>query len=213
MEVSPQLRRRYLINTGFQVRWSLLIALVGALISTIFSVFLWSSIDEQNRLIEESIFTDKQLYEAAEDTAILLLNMPETNQAESENIGVRFDKTAKRYEAARLQKLQLVQHNSNSKSNIIIAVLLITLGLFVIGIFLTHSVAGPMLVIKQQLELFREVGQVSPRKLRRGDEFKDVYDTLIEALGSLGATDEIGDDALADEAKAEAGSEEKATDA
>jgi len=178
-------RRRYLINTGFQLRWSLMIALVGALTSTIFSVFLWSAIEEQNRLINATIEYDHQLFEASQDTAILLLNLPETTQIESEEIGKRFDKAAGRNEATQLHKAQLIVHNEETKTHLVIAVILVTFALFVIGILATHSIAGPMLVIKQQLETFRIHRRIDPRTLRKGDEFKDVYETMLAALGEV----------------------------
>jgi hypothetical protein len=54
--------------------------------------------------------------------------------------------------------------------------------LFVWGIFLTHRVAGPLYVIRSLAEKLEKDGYIQPRKLRKRDEFQDVYQAVCDAL-------------------------------
>jgi hypothetical protein len=180
--VAQPFRRKYLVNARFQVRWSTFIALTGAMTATLFATPLISAIDEENRLIRESLRADKLLYETSEDMTILLLNMPETRQEESESIGNRFDTAHKSFEQVEALKTQMIERNEMQKGMVIGAVVIIAFALFGIGILVTHAVAGPMYVIKSQLEAWGDGQPVSRRPLRKGDEFLDVYDTLHNVL-------------------------------
>jgi hypothetical protein len=177
-----QLRRQYLVNARFQLRWASFIALTGAMTATLFATPLCSSIDEENRLIRDSLRADKLLYETSEDMTILLLNMPETRQDESENIGKRFDSAHKSFAQVKEMKDGMIAKNESQKTMIGLAVIVIAIALFGIGILVTHAVAGPMYVIKQHLESWGQGQTPSRRPLRKGDEFTDVYDTLHDVL-------------------------------
>ena len=83
---------------------------------------------------------------------------------------------------------QLITLNSQLKYYIIIFVLLIGLGLFIWGIFLTHRVAGPLFVLQKVLENFEESGQLGARPLRKGDEFQETYQAMVECLTHIASS-------------------------
>ncbi len=176
-------RRKYLINARFQLRWTGFIAGVGGIIAALFTVLLWMSLGEQDVLLTDAVAADQKLRSTTEDVAILLLNMPETTAEEAQNLRGRFENQAKSYAGSAEIKQNMLERNVRTRIYLVFFVLLIAASLFVWGIIVTHRIAGPLYVIKAQLHAFRTKNTISPRSLRRHDEFQDVYDELKLTLG------------------------------
>ena len=177
-------RRRYLINPSFQIRWSLIIALVGGVTATIFSTMLWSSLAEHSELLRSATVADRQLHEATLDISILLLNMPETTAEDAKELKAKIAESNQSFEASRGAYEERMQSNLLARYALIGFVIVITVCLFAWGVILTHRVAGPLYVIKRGLDNYRAGGAVAFRPLRKKDEFQEVYDSLGLALGT-----------------------------
>ena len=177
-------RRKYLINSKFQLRWSLLIAAVGGIIAAVLVAMFWIELDAHDAVLVSAIQAETSLQEAAGDVAVLLLNMPETTPDEARVLRQKVDAQATTYATGLAAKRDLLTHNARLRWELVAFVLLVILGLGAWGITVTHRIAGPMYVIKQQLTVFKAGGGIEPRSLRHGDEFRDVYDELRAALGS-----------------------------
>ncbi|MBI5508230.1 MAG: hypothetical protein HY903_05705 [Deltaproteobacteria bacterium] len=179
-------RRRYLIDSRFQLRWTALIALGGGFIATLFASFLWISLADQDTLVKSSMAAEQSLRAASDDVSILLLNMPETTAIEAEQLRSHIETQAKSSAESRRLFTEMLEKNERARCALMIFVVLLVLGLFAWGIFVTHRIAGPMFVIKKQLATFRETGSIETRPLRKGDEFHDVYEELRQALTGKG---------------------------
>ena len=177
-------RRTYIINPRFQLRWTVLIALVGGIIATGFAGWLWSALDEHDVLIRNSIKADQELRNASEDVAVLLLNMPETTAREADALHARLDTQGRSSQTSVDAKNALLVRNHRMRELLVSFVVLIVVALLVWGIFVTHRIAGPLYVIKKQLATYRVTGAVDPRPIRRSDEFQDIYAELMHALGT-----------------------------
>ncbi len=178
-------RRRYLINTKFQIKWTLIITLVGTLAAAFFSVALWYYIERQNTLLQEGIETDKTLKTKSEDLMIVLLNMPDRTEKEKQRYIKRLSEIDRRFETSRRNKAELMADNKVLKYLIVAFVVLIGVFLFAWGVFLTNKVAGPLYVIKYHLQQLEADGRVVTRPLRKGDEFQDDYETIRKILDKL----------------------------
>jgi hypothetical protein len=176
-------RRRYLIDRSFQLRWTLVITLAGGLTAALMSTLLWLSIDRQNALLERAMEMDARLQKESKDVIVLLLNMPGTTPAEAKKHKQRFEEVSRRFETSTRVKAELAQRNRALRYWLVGFVLLLSGGLFVWGIFLTHRVAGPLFVIRRHLDAFLADGVVEPRPLRKGDQLQDLYGAVCEALG------------------------------
>src|SRR5688572_24994549 len=143
-------RRRYIINPRFQLRWAAMLAAVGAACATLFAVPLHESIDAQNALLERAVADEDRLYAASEDITILLMNLPETRLETAEMAGAHFDRAYASHTASKELKSEIRVHNERLQAMVVASVPLIAVLLFGMGILITHSVAGPLYVIKQQ---------------------------------------------------------------
>ncbi|MFH1130121.1 MAG: hypothetical protein V1754_02220, partial [Pseudomonadota bacterium] len=177
------------VNPKYQLKWSLIIALIGGLSAGIFTALLWKSIDEENALIEKAIQSDGVLQTKSQDVLLLLLNMPNITEEETQKYRARFYEAKTRYENNLGTKKLLIAHNDRTQHWLIGFVILIPLCLFVWGIFLTHRVAGPLYVMKRQLEKLNEGGRIDLRPIRKGDEFQDLYQLFCRVLEKRNSAD------------------------
>jgi signal transduction histidine kinase len=63
--------------------------------------------------------------------------------------------------------------------------LLFNVLLFFVGVFITHRMAGPIFVLRRYLLALAEGRLPQIRKLRKGDEFKEVLEALVVAADAL----------------------------
>ena len=175
-------RRQYLINSRFQLRWSVLLGLVAALGATLFAVPFYGTLDTQNRMLNKSLKDAERIYTASLDITVLLMNIPETSFETTEVAGKRFDKAYAGLESIKQAKMAMVERNKTIQTLVWMSVPALAIIMFIFGILVTHSVAGPLYVMKRQLEKYGDTGHLDERSLRGGDEFIDVYATLFRVL-------------------------------
>jgi hypothetical protein len=175
-------RRKYLIHPKFQIKWTFIITLVGVISAAIFATLFWLSINRQNALLEQAIESHNQLRDQSQDTLVLLMNMEDRTHTERQKYEKRFYELASKFDKSKEAKVEAIEKNKHSRYYVIAFVLLMGMCLFVWGIFLTHRVAGPLYVIRNLAEKLEKDGYIQPRKLRKRDEFKDVYQAVCDAL-------------------------------
>jgi len=178
----PSKRRKYLIHPRFQIRWTITITLVGVISAAVFAALFWLSINRQNDLLQQAIDSHNQLRDQSQDTLVLLMNMEDRTHEERQKYEKRFYELASKFDKSKDAKLEAIEKNKHSRYYVIAFVLLMGMCLFVWGIFLTHRVAGPLYVIRNLAEKLEKDGYIQPRKLRKRDEFKDVYQAVCSAL-------------------------------
>lgn len=178
----PSKRRKYLIHPGFQIKWTLIITLVGVLSAALFAAMFWLSINRQNTLLEQAIEAHNKLRDQSQEVLVLLMNMPDRTHEERQKYEKRFYELAAKFDNSKEAKFHAIEKNKHSRYYIIAFVLLMGMCLFVWGIFLTHRVAGPIHVIRSLAEKLEKEGHIQPRELRKRDEFKDVYQSVCAAL-------------------------------
>jgi H+/Cl- antiporter ClcA len=175
-------RRKYLINPQFQIKWTSIITLVGVISAAVFATLFWLAINRQNDLLQQAIESHNQLRDQSQDTLVLLMNMEDRTHAERQKYEKRFYELASKFDKSKEAKQEAIEKNKHSRYYIIAFVVLMGMCLFVWGIFLTHRVAGPLHVIRILAEKLEKDGYIQPRKLRKRDEFKDVYQAVCDAL-------------------------------
>jgi len=91
--------------------------------------------------------------------------------------------------------LSLIQHWKSFLSYTLVMILgMLVIFLTLLGILITHKMAGPILVLKRKLRDITEGKWGEPMHLRKGDEFQEVKDTfnqmrvhlIEEAKGEIG---------------------------
>ena len=80
---------------------------------------------------------------------------------------------------------QLADSDAQTVLVMIGALALFNVALFLIGVFITHRMAGPIYVFKRYLLALSEGRVPQIRKLRKGDEFKELLQALEKACDGI----------------------------
>ncbi|MCC7386108.1 MAG: hypothetical protein IT384_29950 [Deltaproteobacteria bacterium] len=89
---------------------------------------------------------------------------------------------------------QLAAADAKVVAVLILAFVSFLVVLALMSVLITHRMVGPIFVMRRYIREIGAGGLPRVRSLRRGDEFTDLFDTLVEALGAMErrALDEIG---------------------
>ena len=58
----------------------------------------------------------------------------------------------------------------------------IVFGALVLGIFISHRIAGPIIAFRRHIKLFRDQGEMEPLRLRKTDEMQDLLAVFNQIL-------------------------------
>jgi hypothetical protein len=148
-------RRQYIVDRSFQIKYTLLIALIGGVISAVFGAWMWDSTRTASELL-------------------VLGDIP----------GGELLREQIRADQAHLPYLYIG----------ITCLMMAALGL--LGVLITHRVAGPAFVMGRYLGVVADGAYPSLRPLRRRDELKDFFDAFERAVVTLKERDRSEADAL-----------------
>jgi len=70
-----------------------------------------------------------------------------------------------------------------------VGIVVIGVVLLMVGLLVTHRMSGPLYLARRYLSLIGQGGYPEVRDLRRGDEFKDFFDTLNRTVNHLRTRD------------------------
>jgi hypothetical protein len=185
--------RNYLLDAHFQLKYTGYLVGVALLISIVLGLFLWRTsgkvVEESARVVEESKKVSDVVKMQIKDDPIYGDN-PELMKAFNES-AVDSDNRV----AAQQEKVAVQQRNMLVSVIGGLALLVILIGL--VGIYITHKVAGPIYKMKMLL------GQVGKGKLdfprgglRKGDELQHFFDTFLKMADDMKARKQSEVDAL-----------------
>jgi len=171
-------RRNYLINKRFQLKYAISIVamLLVVMLITGFGLYMgmWGSIIENfsHFKVSQNLENAKRItdYEAARY---------KKGDWRLENIFREADLLSAQDKDTLKGALQSVNRSLMPK------VLVLSILIFLAGIFLSHRIAGPMYRIERSAEAIRRGDLLTNFKIRRSDEMRKVAGALEEMIGSL----------------------------
>lgn len=149
-------RRTYIVDRSFQLKYTLLISLVGGVISLIFGAWMWHAHTENTELL---VLDEALSIDAALRTEIMAAD----------------------------QHLLWIY---------LFITLLMIAALGLLGVLVTHRVAGPVYIMTRYLSVLAEGAYPNLRPLRKKDEFKTFFSSLENAVGGLRRRDKEEAEAL-----------------
>ncbi len=148
-------RRQFIVDRSFQIKYTLLIAIIGGIISAIFGAWMWDA--------------------ARTSTELLALGGIAGGEMIQEQI---------RADQANLPLLYVG------------ITLLMVAALGLLGVLITHRVAGPAFVMRRYLNSIAQGTYPTIRPLRKRDELKDFFDVFERAVTTLKNRDQTEAEAL-----------------
>jgi len=180
----PQYKRsfkNYLIDSRFQLKYTGMILGVAIVISTVLGMFLWQTsgevVQESQKVVEQSKKVSDVVQMSINDDPVYGGN-PDLAQsfhaaaAEQDNKILAQQATLVRQQHAMLYELVGG-----------LAVMVFLLG--VLGILITHRVAGPIYKMKLLLRQVTDGKLKVGARLRKGDELQEFFDVFAQMVESL----------------------------
>lgn len=169
-----QKRKKYVIDRGFQLSTSLRAAILPLATLLIVSAVLLYFARGNNLMIKEIVDSQHSMIEMFLETPALY---------SSENKAIQ--KGEKTFRET-IGKLVTIKENSTLVIYCIIILTVIqTAVIFILSLFFTHKISGPVYVMTQYLREIQKGGKPDFRPLRRKDELHDFYLELRDAIEYL----------------------------
>ncbi len=176
--------KNYLLDAPFQLKYTGYLVGVALLISIVLGVFLWRTsgkvVEESGRVVEESKKVSDIVKMQIKDDPVYGDN-PELMKAFNESAAESDGRVAAQQNKVAAQQQVMLTSVVGG-----LALLVLLIGL--VGIYITHKVAGPIFKMKGLLKQVG-AGKLSfPRRgLRKGDELQHFFDEFLKMADELKA--------------------------
>lgn len=178
MERRPYRRRRYFIKAGLQLRYMSVITLCMLVASFIVGYLLYFGI--WTAVIPE--FSEVKLAEKLQ----IASRMRDYEQARR---GIQEDKALSMFREAKLlsahEQTAVADILKTANLKLIPKLIIFILAVAFASIFISHKIAGPIYRFEKQAKAIGEGDLTLKFKLRKGDELKELADTLDKMVGAL----------------------------
>jgi nitrogen fixation/metabolism regulation signal transduction histidine kinase len=201
--------KNYLLDKHFQLKYAGYMVGIASLLSLVLGFFLWNtsqSLVEQSR---EAVSQGQHAVQLGQKVAaesdkvneVVKMNIvKDPFYADNPELLAAFEEESKKEDAGRLeqqkrleQQAASLEHQSGNievqqrtlLTTLFVALLLLVVGVGMIGIVVTHKVAGPIFKMTRQMTALGEGNWNIPRPLRKGDElidFFESYRTMVQAM-------------------------------
>ncbi len=173
--------KNYLIDSRFQLKYTGMILTVAIVISAVLGVFLWETsgevVQESQRVVEQSKKVSDVVKMSIKDDPVYGDN-PELASAFNSAAAEQDNKIM-------AQQAALVRQQHTMLYTLVggLAVMVFLIG--VLGIFITHKVAGPIYKMKLLLKQVADGKLKVAARLRKGDELQDFFDVFANMVDRL----------------------------
>jgi nitrogen fixation/metabolism regulation signal transduction histidine kinase len=180
----PQYKRsvkNYLIDSRFQLKYTGMILGLAVVISAFLGIFLWQTsgevVQESQKVVEQSKKVSDVVKMSIKDDPVYGDN-PELAQAFNSAAAEQDNKILE-------QQAALVRQQRTMLYTLVGALALMVFFIGVLGIFITHKVAGPIYKMKLLLKQVADGKLKVAARLRKGDELQDFFDVFAHMVQSL----------------------------
>jgi sensor histidine kinase YesM len=180
----PQYKRsfkNYLIDSRFQLKYTGMILAVAIVISAVLGIFLWETsgevVQESQKVVEQSKKVSDVVKMSIKDDPVYGDN-PDLAQA--------FNSAAAEQDNKILAQQAALVHQQHSMLYTLVGALAVMVFMIgVLGIFITHKVAGPIYKMKLLLRQVADGKLKVAARLRKGDELQDFFDVFAHMVDKL----------------------------
>ena len=174
--------RNYLLDAHFQLKYTAYLVGVALVISVVLGVFLWRTsgkvVEESSQVVAESKKVSDVVKMQIKDDPIYGDN-PELMKSFNESSSDSDNKVQQQQDKVAMQQKQMLYSVVGG-----LTLLVVLIGM--LGIYITHKVAGPVFKMKQLLKQVAQGKLNFPRRgLRKGDELQHFFDEFLKMADDL----------------------------
>ena len=185
--------RNYLLDSHFQLKYAGFLVAVALVISAVVGSVLFQTTRSVMRESAKAVEESRQAAEESRKVSLISQMNVRELAADSPELAAEFTKQADAYDkvvadrdrAFVAERESLIQRQRRMLFALVGGLTLMVVLIGLLGIYITHKVAGPVYKMRQ---LLKQVGRGNLRvegRLRRGDELKAVFDTFAEMISGL----------------------------
>ncbi|MDY6969272.1 MAG: hypothetical protein SVR08_11570 [Spirochaetota bacterium] len=167
-------RKKYILDKYFQLRISFKAVIFPLIITLIIGAVLFYFAKINNNYTKEIVSNQEQMIELFLTTPALY----NTNNPIISNGEKIFQNNIK-------MLMEIKRNSSIVLYFIIIMIVIQSVIIFVLFIYITHKISGPIYVMTQLLKELKQGGMPKFRPLRKKDELQDIYAELWETIEYL----------------------------
>ena len=176
--------KNYLLDAPFQLKYTGYLVGVALVISIVLGVFLWRTsgkvVEESNHVAEESKKVSDVVKMSIKNDPIYGDN-PELMKSFNDSSSESDNKVQQQQDKVAAQQRQMLGSVVGG-----LTLLVVLIGL--LGIYITHKIAGPVFKMKQLLKQVAQGKLNFPRRgLRKGDELQHFFDQFLKMADDLKA--------------------------
>ena len=173
--------RNYLLDSHFQLKYAGLLVIVAVAISGVMGAVLYETtgavVAESSALVDES----KKVSEVSR------MNIKDL-ASDSPELLTEFNREADAHDKVIAdQQASLIHRQQRMIGSLVGGLALMVVLIGMLGIYITHKVAGP---VYKMTRLLKQVGEGNlhvDARLRKGDELRDFFETFTRMVGGLRA--------------------------
>jgi len=187
--------RNYLLDRHFQLKYAGYFVGISVVLSVALGLILWRTSQELLRQSEEVVERGARVVQEGEKVSkVVEMNIVQDPiYGDNPALLEAFKEGDKKYTEnlqAEQAKLKAQADSLAHQHNMAAVLLIVALTLFVVfvalmGIVVTHKVAGPIFKMKRQITDVAHGHLAIPQKLRKGDELVDFFDVFRTMVMSL----------------------------
>ena len=198
--------RNYLLDAPLQLRFTAVLVLATLLGAGLLGIFLARALNRLSEQAERAVEARAAAAQASHElwnaslskTLLERFNDPEfTAQLERQSRAIDAAYQAEQVQVAE-QRREVARESSRIGWLVLFSVLVFALAVLLLGIVLTHRIAGPVFRVRR---LLTDIGEgrrdVPGHGLRDGDELRELFDAAASLVKTLRAEDEATFEAVA----------------
>ena len=199
MAVRQRKLRNYLLDAPLQLRFTAVLVLATLLGAGLLGIFLARALNRLAEQAERAVEARAAAAQASHElgnaslskTLLERFNDPEfTAQLERQSRAIDAAYQAEQAQVAE-QRQQVARESSRIGWLVLLSVLIFALAVLLLGIVITHRIAGPVYRVRRLLADLGEGRREVPRHgLRDGDELRELFDAASSLVKTLRTEDE-----------------------
>jgi len=199
--MAPRQRRlrNYLLDAPLQLRFTAVLVLATLLGAGLLGIFLARALNRLAEQAERAVEARAAAAQASHElgnaslskTLLERFNDPEfTAQLERQSRAIDAAYQAEQVQVAE-QRREVARESTRIGWLVVLSVAVFALAVLLLGIVLTHRIAGPVLRVRRLLESLGQGRRDVPRHgLREGDELRELFDAASSLVKTLRTEDE-----------------------
>jgi nitrogen fixation/metabolism regulation signal transduction histidine kinase len=191
----PIYKREVLINPRFQLKYAGTLVVIVGVVTLGLGILIARTAETANTYADLAANqAEKAVKESQSNSRLAQMNValaaqdnPELLKVMEEEIKKADQQAAKDLERVHEQRSEISLQRKKMVDTLAIAGVILLAVLFVIGIWVTQKVVGPVHKLKRLLRRVSTGRLTVSERLRRGDELGDLFDTFLQMTWSLRA--------------------------